>query len=272
MSLTAKTKVLAVLGDPVGHSLSPLMHNGWIGDHGIDAVYVALRVSDDASAFFAGLKSAGFHGVNVTVPHKELAARAADRSGLAVANTLRWAEDGVLEAFNTDGTGFTDALEDAAPGWRARVKSILILGAGGGARGIAETLQGDARMLIANRTRARAEDLALSIKNAEAADWADLPVLFAQADLIVQTTTLGMGGNVSPAWPVAHCKAGAIIVDIVYRPLETPLLKAARARGLVGVDGLGMLIHQGARAFEIWFGVKPDTSKARERLMAALKS
>lgn len=272
MSISAKTKVLAVVGDPVSHSLSPIMHNGWIADAGLDAVYVALRVSGDAPAFFAGLKSSGLFGLNVTVPHKELAARAADACDLAVANTLRFAESGALEAYNTDGGGFTDALEEVAPDWRARVKTILILGAGGGARGIAETLQGDARMLIANRTRARAEELARAVQNAEASDWNDLPKLFARADLIVQTTTLGMGSNPSPAWPVDQCKPSAIIVDIVYRPLETPLLKAARARGLVGVDGLGMLIHQGARAFEIWFGIRPDAAKARARLMAALGS
>ncbi|GAM97268.1 shikimate 5-dehydrogenase I alpha [alpha proteobacterium U9-1i] len=258
----------AVIGDPVSHSLSPLMHNGWIADHGLNATYEArlLRAPDAVTAF---RELQGFAGANVTVPHKEAAARAADGYTGAVANTLRWESDGRISAFNTDGDGFLDALTETAADWSARVGSVLILGAGGAARGVAEALA-DRDLIIANRSRDRAEVLSRSVPKARAVSWDALAQSFADADLIVNATTLGMSGAPSPDWPVAHAKPGAIVADIVYRPLETPLLMASRARGLATMDGLGMLIHQGARAFEIWFGVKPSVAKARARLLEAL--
>jgi shikimate dehydrogenase len=272
MSISAATKLLAVIGDPVGHSLSPLMHNGWIADHGLDAIYGALPLkSDDAVSDIRALKHFGFAGMNVTVPHKAAAAKAADRSEGPVANTLRWEEDGSLSAFNTDGPGFLDALDAAAPDWRARVKRVLILGAGGAAAGVGHALSPHVDTVhFANRTPARAESAAATIRNGRTLRWDDLERGFGAADLVVQATTLGMAGQEAPDWPVAYCRPTAIIADIVYRPLETELLRAARARGLVSMDGLGMLIHQGARAFELWFGIRPDTAKARQRLMAAL--
>lgn len=272
MNVSPATKVLAIVGDPVSHSLSPRMHNAWIADHGLDAVYVALplRSADPVGAIRA-LKHFGFTGVNVTVPHKEAAAKAADRSDGAVANTLRWEQDGTLSAFNTDGPGFTDALNEAAPGWRARVRRVLILGAGGAAVGIGEVLSPLVDTVrFANRTAARSETAAAGMRNGRTLRWDDLQRGFGAADLIVQATTLGMQGQGAPEWPISSCRPTAIVTDIVYRPLETDLLRAARARGLVSMDGLGMLIHQGARAFELWFGIKPDTAKARRRLTAAL--
>lgn len=271
MTITAKTQVLAIFGDPVAQSLSPVMHNAWFADHGIDAVYVAVRVPGDPDAVFRMMKRAGLRGANITVPHKEAAAALADRTEGRVANVWRWESDGSVSAFNTDGKGFIAALDEAAPVWRA--PRVLILGAGGAAAGIAQALaahDASAEIVIANRTLQRAQDLAALLPKARAAAWDDLAAQFAEADLIVQTTTLGMNGQGDPDWPVARCKAGAVVADIVYKPLETGLLRAARARGLVAVDGLGMLIHQGALAFELWFGVKPDTKAARQRLMAAL--
>ncbi|MEZ6022756.1 MAG: hypothetical protein R3C16_04930 [Hyphomonadaceae bacterium] len=156
------------------------------------------------------------------------------------------------------------------PRWRDTVETVLIVGAGGAARGIAAALAGAAKLIVVNRTFERAAALAQDLPRAGALVWDALPEAFADADLIINTTTLSMAGAPSPDWPVGKCKPNAIVVDIVYRPLETPLLKAARERGLVAVDGLGMLIHQGARAFELWFGVKPDASKARARLIEAL--
>lgn len=270
MSITAATKVFAVIGDPVSHSLSPVMHNGWIADHGLDAVYVALRVGgeDPISAIRA---LSGFAGVNVTVPHKEAAAKAAHRSEAGVANTLKWEKDGTLSAFNTDGPGFLDALDETAPDWRGRAQRALVLGAGGAALGIGQALSPHvATVHFANRTPARGEAAAATIPNGRSLRWDDLERAFAAADIIVQATTLGMAGQPKMNWPVSYCRPSAIVADIVYRPLETDLLSAARARGLTTMDGLGMLIHQGARAFEIWFGVKPDTAKARQRLLAAL--
>jgi shikimate dehydrogenase len=271
--ITAQTAVLAIFGDPVGHSLSPVMHNGWFEDHNLDAVYVALPVVGDAERFFETLKRARFKGANVTVPHKEAAAKGADRSDASVANVLRWEPDGSLSAFNTDGSGFLAALNEAARDWRGRAKRALILGAGGGAQGIAQALSPHVDTIhLANRTSERADAVAKTIPNGRILRWDDLERGFGAADLIINATTLGMVGHPSPPWPVDFCKAGAIVVDIVYRPLETDLLAAARKRGLVAVDGLGMLIHQGARAFELWFGVKPDVDKARVRLLAALNA
>jgi shikimate dehydrogenase len=272
MSATAATKVIAVIGDPVSHSLSPIMHNGWIADHGLDAVYVALPLkSEDATTAIRALKSLGFAGLNVTVPHKEAAAAAADRSEGQVANVLRWEKDGTVSGFNTDGPGFLDALSETAPDWRGRVQRVLMLGAGGAAQAISQALSPHVVTIhFANRTAARAEAAASAISNGRALRWDDLERGFGAADLVVQTTTLGMDGQPEQAWPVEYCRPTVIAADIIYRPLETEFLRAARARGLVGMDGLGMLIHQGARAFELWFGIKPDTSKARQRLLAAL--
>lgn len=272
MSITAATKVFSITGDPVGHSLSPLMHNGWIADHGLDAVYVALPLkSDDPVAAIRAMKGLGFAGLNVTVPHKEAAAAAADRSEGAVANVLRWEEDGSVSAFNTDGPGFLDALSETAPDWRGRVQRVLILGAGGAAQAIGQALSPHVVTIhFANRTAARAESAASAIRNGRVLRWDDLERGFGAADLVVQTTTLSMDDQAEQAWPLDYCRPTVIAADIVYKPLETEFLRAARARGLVGMDGLGMLIHQGARAFELWFGIKPDTAKARERLLVAL--
>lgn len=270
MNVTAATKTYAVIGDPVEHSLSPVMQNGWIADHGIDAVYVALPLrSDDAVDAIRALT--GFAGLNVTVPHKEAAAKAATRSDVAVANVLRREDDGTFSAFNTDGAGFLDSLSEGAPDWRAKVRRVLILGAGGAALGVGQALSPYVDTIhFANRTAERGEQTAAAIPNGRATRWDDLERAFGHADLIVQTTTLGMADQPEMDWPVSLCRPNAIIADIVYRPLETPLLAAARARGLTAIDGLGMLIHQGARSFEIWFGIKPDVAKARQRLLAAL--
>jgi shikimate dehydrogenase len=272
MITTGATKVLALIGDPVGQSLSPIMHNGWIADYGLDAIYVALPLrSDDAETEIRALCRFTLAGANVTVPHKRAAASAADRSEGAVANVLRWEEDGTVSGFNTDGQGFLDSLAEAAPDWRARVRRVLMLGAGGAAVAIAEALGPHVDTIyFANRTQARADAAADALRAGRVLRWDDLERGFGAADLIVQATTLGMGDNVSPDWPLAVAKPTAICADIVYRPLETAFLRAARARDLVVVDGLGMLIHQGAHAFELWFGIKPDVEKARQRLLAAL--
>lgn len=272
MKITSATKVLGVIGDPVAHSFSPIMHNGWIADHGLDAVYVALRFqSEDAEHDIRALKGLGFTGLNVTLPHKQAAAMAADRSEGEVANTLRWEQDGTLSAFNTDGAGFLDALAEAAPDWAERVHRVLIVGAGGAALAIGQALSPRVETVhFINRTAARAEAAAATISDGRAMRWEELDRGFAEADLIVQATSLGLTGAGALEWPLEGCQSSAIVADIVYRPLETQLLRAARARGLTSMDGLGMLIHQGARAFELWFGVKPSAAKARARLEAAL--
>lgn len=265
--------MLALVGDPVSHSLSPIMQNGWIADHGLDAVYIALPLkSDDAEAEIRALCRYGLAGANVTVPHKQDAARACDRSEGPVANVLRWENDGAVAGFNTDGPGFLDSLGEAAPDWRGRVRRVLMVGAGGAAVAIAEALSPFVDTIhFANRTQARADAAADGLRVGRVLRWDDLERGFGAADLIIQATTLGMAGSASPVWPLQSVKPGAICADVVYRPLETDFLRDARARGLTTMDGLGMLIHQGARAFELWFGIKPDVHKARARLFEALQ-
>lgn len=271
MSISAKTQLIALIGDPVAQSLSPVMHNGWIADHGLDAVYVALPfISAEAEAALRALKCLRLHGLNITVPHKTAAARAADRSQGDVANVWRWELDGSVSAFNTDGEGFLDSLDEGAPGWRTRTSRALVLGAGGAALAIGAALSPYVDTIhFANRTAERAEAAAQSAPNGRSLRWDDLERGFGAADLIVQATTLSMSEEAFE-WPIANVRAGAIVADIVYRPLQTGLLRAARERGLTAVDGLGMLIHQGVRSFELWFAVKPDAAKARARLLAAL--
>lgn len=272
MSISAATQVLAVIGDPVAHSLSPLMHNGWIADHGLDAVYVALPLkTDDAEVALKVLKSLRLHGLNITAPHKAVAARAADRAQSGVANVWRWELDGSVSAFNTDGEGFLDSLDEGAPGWRTRTSRALVLGAGGAALAIGAALSPFVDTIhFANRTAERGEAAAASMPNGRGLRWDDLERGFGAADLIVQATTLSMNGDDAIEWPIDNVRAGAIVADIVYQPLETGLLRAARDKGLTTVDGLRMLIHQGVRSFELWFGIRPDAAKARARLLAAL--
>ena len=274
MTVTAATRVFALVGNPVAHSLSPVIHNGWLADHGLDAVYVALRLTDgEPEKTLARLGALGLAGANITVPFKEAAARVAGGCGLRAANVLTFDEGGAVSAHNTDGLGFLHALGEAAPDWRRRVRRALIVGAGGAGQGIAEALAPHVEGLyILNRTFARAEHAVGVLANARALRWEDMERGFGGADLVVQATTLGMAQAPEPDWPVSLLRPSAIVADVVYRPLETALLAAAKARGLVAADGLGMLIHQAALAFELWFGIRPDVIAARRRALAALSS
>lgn len=275
MTITGTTKVFAVVGRPVTHSLSPIMHNGWYADLGLDAVYVALPLAaEQPGDALGGIGALGLAGINVTVPFKEAAAQVASvleplAGRLGAANVLTAGAMGLVGA-NTDAPGFVASLDEAIPSWRAQVSTALVVGAGGAGRAIALGLieAGVARVVLCNRDRVRGEQAAASL-GAEFLAFEDLSSGFAVADLIVNATTLGMGGG-GPAWPVEAAKPTAIVADAVYAPLETGLLAAARARGLACVDGLGMLIHQGALAFEMWFGMRPDTRVARQRLLRVL--
>jgi shikimate dehydrogenase len=275
MTVRGDTAVYAVLGDPVKHSLSPVLHNAWMAEAGLNAVYVPLRVAPAAFERFAAL---GLAGANVTVPYKESAALAADTKDsavatLAAANVLRLEPDGRVAAFNTDAGGFVASLDEGAPGWRSRVGHALVIGAGGAGRAIAFGLAaaGVPRLTILNRDEARAAAAAaIHSDRARSAGWRDLPDAIAEADLIVNATSLGLGGA-AVEWPLHRAQDDALVVDAVYAPLETGLLRLARSRGLATLDGLGMLIHQAALAFDLWFGVRPDTVAGRARALAALK-
>jgi shikimate dehydrogenase len=276
--ITARTPVLALLGNPVSHSLSPVMQNGWLEDTGVDGVYVALRIAaDDNGEAFQALRAAQFYGANVTVPYKQTACLIADRldpaaSALKAVNVLRWEDDGTVSGFNTDAPALVAALDESHAGWRSTTGAALVLGAGGAARACVWALAqaGVRKIFVANRTAEKAEAVAGLAPKAKAHGWDELPALFAASDLIVNATSLGMVGSPPMEWPLEKAPKHCVVMDAVYAPLETDLLREARAQNLTCVDGLGMLIHQGALAFSIWHGIMPDTRNARARLMQAI--
>jgi shikimate dehydrogenase len=269
-----------IIGHPVAHSRSPLIHNHWLSVHGIAGEYVREDVSAAAiETFLKAFPRNSYIGGNVTAPHKEIAfaavaARDSVAEALGAVNTL-WHENGKLFGANTDVYGFLSHLDESAPRWAERTKTALVLGAGGSARAAVHGLlaRGVEKILVANRTRARAEQLAAHFgKRIEPVAMGDTRSRLAEADLLVNTTTLGMRGKPPLDIDLAALKRGAAVYDLVYAPLETPLLALARARGHPAVDGLGMLMHQAAPAFERWFRVRPDvTPELRALVVADLK-
>jgi len=272
----AERKAACVIGWPVGHSRSPLIHNYWINEHGLDAEYRREAVpAGELAAFVTELSERGYVGANITVPHKEavLALSAPDERARAVgaANTL-WLEGGQLRATNTDVEGFIANLDATAPGWDRGLGSALVLGAGGAARAVIFGLleRGIGRICLANRTAERAAALRATFgERVEPAAWSDMDSLLTDAGLLVNTTSLGMAGQPPLTADLARLPAGAVVSDLVYVPLETALLTAARARGLRAVDGLGMLLHQAVGGFQRWFGVRPQVTKALRALVEA---
>jgi shikimate dehydrogenase len=268
-----------VVGWPIKHSRSPVIHRFWLKELGIAGDYVVQPVEPERAAiFFARFAESGYVGANVTVPHKETAYAAVGRRepaarAIGAVNTL-WLEDGVLVGTNTDATGFLANLDQEAAGWDRGAQSAVVLGAGGAARAIvwALTTRGIGQIHVVNRTAARALALAERFgPTVRVAETAALPDLLAGADLLVNTTSLGMEGQPPLAIDLAPMRPTALVNDLVYVPLETPLLKAARARGLATVDGLGMLLHQAAPGFERWFGARPKVTPAlRQAVLADL--
>ncbi|MDQ0511166.1 shikimate dehydrogenase [Ancylobacter amanitiformis] len=273
------TRRAAVIGHPIAHSRSPLIHGYWLEKHGIDGSYGLRDVPPDAiEGFLADFKASGLVGGNVTVPHKEAAFRATREldpvaAALGAVNTL-WLADGVLHGANTDVHGFLANLDAAEPEWARALGEAVVLGAGGAARAVVHGLvtRGIDRVVVANRTLARAEALRTQFgPRVFAIDWRDLAGRLNGCRLLVNTTSLGMKGQPALDIDLSALSPDALVTDIVYVPLETPLLKAAKARGLATVDGLGMLLHQAVPGFERWFGVRPDvTAELRARLVADL--
>ena len=269
-------KAACVIGWPVEHSRSPLIHGYWIKEHGLDAEYRREPVRPEAFAdFLSQLATQGYVGANVTVPHKEaaLALSTPDERAMAVgaANTL-WRDGGVLRSTNTDVEGFIANLDASAPGWDRRLRSALVLGAGGAARAVVFGLlgRGIERIVLANRRLDRAVSLQRQFgERVQPAPLSEANGRLAEAGLLVNTTSLGMSGQPALAIDVARLSANAVVVDLVYAPLKTALLKAARARGLRAVDGLGMLLHQAVGGFERWFGVRPQVTRALRTLVEA---
>ena len=270
------TKKAFVTGHPIKHSRSPKIHGHWLAQHGIDGSYEAIDVApQDFAEFIAALRANGFRGGNVTIPHKEAAFALVHRRDQAAeeigaVNTL-WFEDGLLWGGNTDGHGFAANLDDYAPGW-ANTGPAVVLGAGGASRAVIQALKqrgvGDIR--IVNRTLARAQELRDRFgAGVSAHGTAETHELLADAGLLVNTTALGMVGNEGLAADPALLPDHAIVTDLVYVPLETPLLAAARARGLKTVDGLGMLLNQAVPGFEHWFGIRPRVTAELRALIVA---
>jgi shikimate dehydrogenase len=271
--LSGHACLAGVFGHPVTHSRSPRLHGFWLQRYGIDGAYIPLGVAPGGfGAAVRALVELGFRGANVTIPHKLAAFEICDavapfarRAGAV--NTLIF-RDGRIEGSNTDGFGFLESIREAAPGWRADAGPAVLLGAGGAARAIAAALldAGAPRVTLVNRTAAKAEALARDLGGP--IHVADRPPL-EDAALLVNTTSLGMQGQPGLEVDLAPLPASAVVADIVYVPLETRLLAAARARGLIAVDGLGMLLHQARPGFEAWFGVAPQVDQALRDVVAA---
>jgi len=273
--MTDDRRAACIIGWPAGHSRSPLIHNYWIAQHKLNAEYRREAVPPEQFAdFIASLRARGYAGANVTVPHKEaaLALSAPDERAAAVgaANTL-WFEGERLRSTNTDVEGFLENLDASAPGWDRGLQSAVVLGAGGAARAVVFALlqRQVERIYVVNRTRARAETLRQRFgAPVLPAGWDELPGLLAEAGLLVNATSLGMVGqaelNIDLRGP-----ATLVVADLVYVPLATGLLTAARQRGLRTADGLGMLLHQAVRGFELWFGLRPQVTAELRQLLEA---
>jgi len=273
-------RAACVIGWPAGHSRSPLIHNYWIKQHGVTAEYRREAVPPEKFAEFIGSwGERGYIGANVTLPHKEAAlalSQPDDRAeAIGAANTL-WLEGGVLRSTNTDVEGFTENLDAATPGWDAGLASAIVLGAGGAARAVVFALleRGAERVYVANRTFEKAEAFrARFSKRVHPVRWEDVNGLLAGAQLLTNATSLGMTGQPELDINVSDLLPSAVVTDIVYVPLETPLLAAARKCGLRTADGLGMLLHQAVRGFSLWFGVRPEvTAELRALVEADLKA
>lgn len=279
MTISGKARLAGVMGWPVGHSLSPRLHNYWLDLHGIDGAFVPLPVtSEHFPQALRVLAHLGFRGVNVTVPHKEAALRAVDRVDetarrIGAVNTIVIGDDGTLSGTNTDAYGFRTHLLASVPGFDAASGAAVVIGSGGAARAVAVALAGmGARELrIVNRTLARAEELALALgAPARVVDWSGRARALDGAAIVVNTTTQGMTGQPALDLDLSFLPSSAVVFDIVYSPLQTPLLQAAAARGNATVDGLGMLLHQAVAGFEAWFGLRPQvTAELRAHVLGA---
>jgi shikimate dehydrogenase len=271
--LSGHARLAGIAGWPVSHSRSPLIHGLWLRRHAIDGAYLPLAIRPESFQIAVhGLRAAGFAGSNVTLPHKVAAFDVCDtldeaaRTAGAV-NTLIFRPDRI-EGTNTDGYGFLENLRDN--GVDPTVGPALILGAGGAARAVAAALQAQSvRVVIANRTPARAEALARDLPGLRIIAWDARARALADHALLVNATSLGMAGQAELECPLDRASPQLVIADLVYVPLETKLLAAAKQRGLRAVDGLGMLLHQARPGFTAWFGVNPTVDAELRRFVAA---
>lgn len=267
-----------VIGSPVAHSRSPRLHAHWLKTYGIAGYYIPMDIAgDDLPTVLRALPKAGFVGCNVTIPHKEavlaLADVVTDRAALiGAANTLIFRKDGRIHADNTDGYGFIANLRQNAPGWDPASGPAAVMGAGGAARAVIASLLevGVPEIRLANRTRARAEALRQEFgARIVVHDWVQAGNMLEDAVTVVNSSSLGMTGKPEFRVPLDALSPKAVVTDLVYAPLRTRLLDEAAAIGCTTVDGLGMLLHQAAPAFERWFGVRPEVDQRTRDVVLA---
>ena len=268
-------KAACIIAWPAGHSRSPLIHNYWIKQHKLNAEYRREAVPPEKFAdFVSHLRERGYVGGNVTVPHKEAALRLSvpdERARAVGAANCLWYDGDTLRSTNTDVEGFLANLDQTTPGWDRGLANAVVLGAGGGARAVIYALLAREvkRIAVVNRTRERAQALQTQFgARVQPAGWDEIGGLLESAGLLVNTTTLGMVGQ-PPLQLDLRGAAALVVADLVYAPLETGLLAAARLRGLRTADGLGMLLHQAVRGFELWFGLRPQVTAELRALVEA---
>lgn len=268
-----------VIGHPIAHSRSPLIHRQWLSEHNIAGSYDAIDIAPaDLHAFFERLRTGEFAGGNVTIPHKQAVFALCDSidplaATIGAVNTLV-VRDGKVHGTNTDYLGFLGNLDAGAPGWDRPARPAIVLGAGGAARAVLVALKNrHIPVFLLNRTRATADSLANELGGAiTTGALSDFNGLAPQAGVVVNTTSIGMHGSRFDDFDLSALPATALVTDIVYAPLETPLLADARSQGLATVDGLGMLLHQAVPGFQAWFGVRPTVTPAlRAAIQATLE-
>ncbi len=267
----AKIPLAGVIGNPISHSRSPLLHNHWLRTYGIAGHYIPMHVeSDDLERVIRTLPQAGFVGANVTIPYKEAVMKIADQvtdraTLMGAANTLIFRADGTILADNTDGYGFITNLAQSAPDWQPASGPAVVFGAGGACRAvIASLLEADVpEILLTNRTRDRAEQLQQDFgPKVRVVDWIQAANIVEEGKLVVNTTSLGMVGKSRLRIPLDGLRSDALVTDLIYTPLKTDLLATAEEMGCTTVDGLGMLLHQAVPGFERWFGQRPEVDEA----------
>jgi shikimate dehydrogenase len=274
-------RAAGVIGWPIAQSRSPVLHTWWLKKYGIPGAYVPMAVQPGRlEAALRGLSALGFAGCNVTIPHKEEAARLVDRTDalgkrVGAVNLIVVQPDGSLSGSNTDGYGFIQSLRHDRPEWRGDAGPAVVLGAGGGARSVVLSLldEGAPEIRLANRARDRAEHLAAEFGGpVRVVNWAERESALAGAALLVNTTSLGTAGEPALELRLDALPRGALVCDLVYNPLESPLLAAARQRGNLTESGLTMLLYQARPSFEAWFGILPEiTPEQRAAVEATIR-
>ncbi len=268
--MSDKIPLAAVIGHPIAHSKSPNVHGYWLRKYGLKGHYIPMDIEPDKlSELLPRLADLGFVGANVTIPHKEkvmeIADLITDRATLiGAANTLIFRKDGRIHADNTDGYGFIENIRQSIPDWNPKSGPAVVFGAGGACRAVLASLidVGVPKIMLTNRTRIRAEKLREDFGNRiQVIEWVQAGNVLEDADLVVNTTSLGMTGKPEMRVPLDGLRPGAIVNDLVYTPLRTRLLATAEDRGCRVVDGVGMLLHQAVPGFERWFGKRPEVDE-----------